>query len=308
MTIDDLNKCVESGDIDELIRVSEARQCKALSKIADTIAERGGVGVVLLAGGSSSGKTTTAKRLATQLRVNGIEAMHLSTDDYFVGDARNPRDENGELDYETVECIDIPRLDEDMARLVRGEPVCLRRFNFAKHDGFDETTPTSLPPGGIVILEGLHALNPLLATNFPRESKFGLFIEPITQPVVFATTPLRPTEARLLRRIVRDNRYRKMSPADTFRMWPKVIAGEKKWILPFRELADAEFDSGLVYELTVLKPFVAGLLQKYLIQTPGNILAHTLLEILEAVRETDPTKVPGDSILRETIGGSQLEY
>jgi uridine kinase len=159
-----------------------------------------------------------------------------------------------------------------------------------------------------VILEGLHALNPLLATNFPKESKFGLFIEPITQPVVFATTPLRPTEARLLRRIVRDNRYRKMSPADTFRMWPKVIDGEKKWILPFRDLADAEFDSGLVYELTVLKPFVAGLLQKYLIQTPGNALAHTLLEILCSVRETDPTKVPGDSILRETIGGSQLEY
>lgn len=308
MTLEELNTCVETGGIDELIRVSEARQCKALSKIADTITERGGVGVILLAGGSSSGKTTTAKRLATQLRVNGIEAMHLSTDDYFVGDARNPRDENGELDYETVECIDIPRLDDDMARLVRGEPVCLRRFNFAKHDGFDETNPTTLPPGGIVILEGLHALNPLLATNFPKESKFGLFIEPITQPVVFATTPLRPTEARLLRRIVRDNRYRKMSPADTFRMWPKVIAGEKKWILPFRGLADAEFDSGLVYELTVLKPFVAGLLQKYLIQTPGNILAHTLLEILESVRETDPTKVPGDSILRETIGGSQLEY
>lgn len=308
MDIDELNAYVDCGHIDELIRVSEARQCKALSKIADTITSDGHKRIVLLAGGSSSGKTTTAHRLATQLRVNDMEAMHLSTDDYFVGDARNPRDENGEFDYETIECVDVERLTADIAALMRGEAVHLRQFNFAAHDGFDSPTVTSLPEGGVVILEGIHALNPRLSSAIPEESKFRLYIEPTTQPVVFATTKLLPVDARFLRRIVRDNRYRKMSPADTFRMWPKVVEGEEKWIMPFRKFADAEFDSGLIYELTVLKPFVAGLLQMYLLQNPQSARARTMLSLLACVHETDPLKVPGDSILRETIGGSQLDY
>ena len=308
MDIDELNAYVESGQIDELIRVSEARQCKALSKIADAITVDGNKRIVLLAGGSSSGKTTTAHRLATQLRVNDAEAMHLSTDDYFVGDARNPRDENGEFDYETIDCVDIPRLTSDIAALMRGESVHLRQFCFAKHEGFDAPDTTSLPEGGIVILEGIHALNPKLSSAIPEKSKFRLYIEPTTQPEVFATTKLSPVDARFLRRIVRDNRYRKMSPSDTFHMWPKVVAGEEKWIMPYKKFADAEFDSGLIYELSVLKPFVAGLLQMFLLQNPDNAKAHTLLELLACVRETDPLKVPGDSILRETIGGSQLDY
>jgi len=308
MDIDELNAYVESGQIDELIRVAEARQRKALSKIADTITDDGHKRIVLLAGGSSSGKTTTAHRLATQLRVNEVEAIQLSTDDYFVGDARNPRDENGELDYETIECVDVARLTSDIAALMRGEKVHLRQFSFAVHDGFDSPAETSLPEGGIVILEGIHALNPRLSSAIPEASKFRLYIEPTTQPVVFATTKLSPVDARFLRRIVRDNRYRKMSPTDTFRMWPKVIAGEEKWIMPYRKYADAEFDSGLIYELAVLKPFVAGLLQLFLMQNPDNARARTLLELLACVRETDPLKVPGDSILRETIGGSQLDY
>lgn len=308
MDLDELNSHVENGTIDELIRVSEARQCKALSKIADSIIERGSVRIVLLAGGSSSGKTTTAKRLGTQLRVDDVESTYLSTDDYFVGDARNPRDENGELDYESVDCVDIERLTTDIQALLDGKAIHARQFNFVKHDGFDSPTETVLPKGGIVILEGLHALNPRLSPFLSDTEKFGLYIAPLTQPEVFATTRLPPADARLMRRIVRDNRYRKMNPADTFRMWPKVLAGEEKWINPFRKYAAAEFDSGLIYELAVLKPFVAGLLMKYVIQNPGEVKAQTLLEILAGVRETDPTKVPGDSILRETIGGSQLEY
>lgn len=308
MSIDELNAIVESGGIDEFIRVCEARQVKALSKIADDITARDGKSLVLLAGASSAGKTTTAKRLSTQLRVNGRDAMHLSTDDYFVGDRRNPRDENGELDYECVECVDMPRLASDLNALMRGEGVRMRRFDFVAHEGYDEPETTSLERGGIVVLEGIHALNPLLTADVEDGCKYRMFIEPATQPEIFVTTRLPPADARLLRRIVRDNQFRKMDPLETFRMWPKVLAGEEKWINPFRPLADAEFDSALPYELAVLKPYVEGLLERVRLKRPEDSKARFLRDLLSLVRATDPTKVPGDSILRETIGGSQLEY
>ena len=308
MTIEELNAYVENGEIDEVIRVAEARQCKALSHIADAITARGLVRLVLLAGASSAGKTTTAKRLCTQIRVNGLEAMHLSTDDYFVGNSRNPRDENGEFDYETIECVDMPRLAADVNALLSGKAIHKRRFDFVAHEGFDEKGESRLAEGGIVVLEGLHALNPRLTEGIANGVKFRLFIEPVTQPEVFATVCLSPNDARLLRRLVRDHQYRKVEPVETFRIWPKVIAGEKKWILPFRVLADAEFDSALCYELAVLKPYVAGLLEMVKRQHPEIARASALANLLATVRETDSTKVPGDSILRETIGGSQLEY
>jgi len=308
MTIDELNAVIETGFIDEFIRVCEARQVKALSKIADDIASRKGTKLVLLAGASSAGKTTTAKRLCTQLRVDGFDALHLSTDDYFVGDKRNPRDENGELDYETVECVDMPRLASDINALMRGEKVHMRRFDFVAHDGFDEKDVTSLPESGIVVLEGIHALNPRLTEDVDDACKFRLFIEPKTQLVVFANSRLPPADGRLLRRLVRDNQFRKMSPLDTFRMWPKVLAGERKWIDPFRANADAEFDSGLEYELSVIKSYAAGLLEIVKMKEPEESKAQVLSMLLGAILPADPSKVPGDSILRETIGGSQLEY
>ena len=308
MTIEELNDTVDSGEIDEFIQVCEARQRKELSKIADQITARGGVRLVLLAGASSAGKTTTAKRLCTQLRVNDTPAMHLSTDDYFVGDARNPRDENGEFDYETIECVDMPRLAADLNALFRQEVIHPRRFDFVKHDGYDAPTTAALPENGIIVLEGIHALNPRLTAEVDDAVKYRLFIEPKTQPEVFATTRLPVSDARLLRRIVRDNQFRKMEPQKTFDMWPKVLAGEAKWINPFRPNADAEFDSALPYELAVLKRYVQGLLEKVCLRNPGEVKARVLLELLQAVHATDPTKVPGDSILRETIGGSQLDY
>ncbi|MCR5414593.1 MAG: nucleoside kinase [Kiritimatiellae bacterium] len=308
MNIDELNSLVDSGEIDEFIRVCEARQCKEISKIADDAASRGCIRAVLLAGASSAGKTTTAKRLCTQLRVDGIAALHLSTDDYFVGDKRNPRDENGELDYETVEAVDRERLSQDIAGLLAGDAVKTRRFNFVMHDGYDSDTPTKLPEGGIVVLEGLHALNPSILPGIDDKSKYRLFIEPSTQPEVFVTTRLSSSDARLMRRLVRDHQFRKMDPLETFRMWPKVLAGEKKWIDPFRGLADATFDSSLAYELAVLKPYLSGLLMRVLYRRPDEAKAQLFANLLEAVHATDPTKVPGDSILRETIGSSQLDY
>ena len=308
MTIDELNAAVDSGEIDEIIRVCEARQCKELSKIADTITLKPGVRLVQLAGGSSAGKTTTAKRLCTQLRVNGRVAMHMSTDDYFVGDARNPRDENGEFDYETIECVDMPRLAQDLNALLAGETIRPRRFDFIRHEGYDPDFTVSLPPGGMIVLEGIHAPNPRLTAAVAGNCKFRLFIDPVSQPIVFAFTRLSATDARLLRRLVRDNQFRKMDPMTTFSMWPKVLAGEEKWIKPFRPLADAEFDSALAYEPAVLKPFAQGLLARVRLRGIDDPKVEFLMEFLESVHPTDPTKVPGDSILRETIGGSQLEY
>lgn len=308
MTIEELNAITDAGEIGDFILVCEAKQVKALSRIADQISQRGDVRLVLLAGPSSSGKTTTAKRLITQLKVNGIDSMLVSTDDYFVGDARNPRDENGELDYEHVECVDMKRLAADMNALMRGEEVYMRKFDFEKHEGFDSSVSTKLLENGVIILEGIHALNPRLTSDIDDRCKFKIYIEPLTQLVVFAKSKLPPADARLMRRLVRDNQFRKMSPLDTFRIWPKVLDGEKKWIFPFSSNADAVFDSGLEYELSVLKRYVAGLLEKVKIKMPTEAKAEVLSLLLTAIHDADPTKVPGDSILRETIGGSLLEY
>lgn len=308
MTIEELNESVRTGDIDELIRVCEARQCKALSKIADTIVARAGVRLVLLAGASSAGKTTTAKRLCTQLRVNGVYALHMSTDDYFVGDVRNPRGADGNLDYETVECVDMPRLAQDLNALMAGETIRPRRFDFMRHEGYDSEQTLTLPKGGFIVLEGIHALNPRLTEDVPDACKFRVFIEPKTQLQLFALTQMPSADGRFLRRLVRDNQFRKMDPTQTFAMWSKVMEGEKKWIDPFRPNADAEFDSGLDYELAVLKPYAAGLIEIVRRKDPDNGRAHVFAELFAALETASPIAVPGDSILRETIGGSQLEY
>ncbi|MBR0197561.1 MAG: nucleoside kinase [Kiritimatiellae bacterium] len=308
MTLDELNEIVRNGDIDETIRVAEARQCKELARIADIICEKKDVRLVLLAGASSAGKTTTAKRLATQIRVNELEACYLSTDDYFVGNSRNPKDESGDYDYETIECVDTERLTSNIANLLEGKAIHARKFDFVQHEGFDDEALTSLPKKGIVILEGLHALNPRLVEGLDHIGQFRIFIEPKTQPEIFIRTRLNPNDARLLRRLVRDHQFRKMTPEDTFARWPKVLAGEEKWINPFRHLANLEFDSSLCYELAVLKPYAAGLLEMMRLQHPEETKARFLADLLSIVEETNPTKVPGDSILRETIGGSQLDY
>ena len=308
MCIDELNALTESGGMDEFIRVCEARQCKELSRIADDIVARPGIRLILLAGASSAGKTTTAKRLCTQLRVNGVEAIHFSTDDYFVGDARNPRDENGELDYETVEAVDIERLSSDINTLFAGREIHQRRFDFVRHDGYDDDGTMSLAPGEYVMLEGIHALNPKLTEGVPDECKYRIFVEPKTQPEIFFHTRLASADARLMRRLVRDNQFRKMSPVDTFRLWPKVLEGEKKWINPFRGNVDIEFDSALEYEICVLKAYVAGLLEIVKRKKPDEIKAVMLSDLLATVDPVSPVAVPGDSILRETIGSSQLEY
>ena len=308
VSLEELNAAVEDGSIDELIRVAEAAQVKALSKIADRICERNGVRLVLLAGASSAGKTTTAKRLCTQLRVNDRAALHLSTDDYFVGPDRRPIGPDGLPDYEALACVDSDRLAADLRSLFAGSPTRLRRYDFVRQDGYDAATETRLAPDGIVVLEGIHALNPQLSADMDDALKFRVFVEPKAQPALFADFVLPSADARFLRRLVRDRQFRKMPPEETFALWPKVLEGEKKWINPFRPMADAEFDSALCYELVVLKPYVEGLLRKAELTLGPRREIERFLRLFEHVLMAPSVVVPGNSILRETIGGSVLDY
>ncbi len=309
MTAEELNAHIVRGTINEVIRVAEARQVKDLSRIADSISADTNRRLVLVTGASAAGKTTTAKRLCTQLLVNGSPAaLHLSTDDYFVGDRLNPRDENGNLDYEHVECVDIRRLSADINALLRGEAIPKRRFDFVHHEPTYSDEYISLAPGGTVVLEGIHALNPRLTEGIDDGCKFRVFIEPQPNLDVFGGFVFKPSDARFLRRMVRDNQFRKMSPVETFRQWPNVLAGEKKWIEPFRRNADANFNSYLVYELAALSYFVAGLLIEARRELGDEPFIITFLRALKCVKPISPEAIPGDSILRETIGGSQLEY
>ena len=307
-TLGDLNQAILEKRFDVFVRTVEAMQTKDLAQIADKIAARGEVRLVLLAGPSSAGKTTTAHRLCTQLRVVGLRPLLLSTDDYFVGDARNPRDAEGNLDYETVKAVDDVRLAADLEELFAGKTVHLRKFDFLKHDGYDAKETTRLPSDGVVVLEGIHALNPSLTAALPDNVKFRVYLNALTQLVVDSCNRISTTDTRLLRRLVRDFHFRGMSPIDTFRLWPNVVAGERKWIYPYQAKADAVFNSALDYELAVLKPFANELLNQVKPWDAAFAEARRLSGILHNVSPAPADCVPGDSILRETIGGSQLTY
>ncbi len=308
-TVGDLNQAVLEGHFPDFVRTIEALQTKNLAEIADKISSHNPpVKLVLVAGPSSAGKTTTSHRLCTQLRVNGLKPRLLGTDDYFVGDARNPRDENGELDYETVKAVDADRLNSDLDALFSGGKIRLRKFDFKKHEGYDDAREVFLPSNGIIVLEGIHALNPVLTKNISDDLKFGVYLNALTQLVVDSCNRISTKDTRLLRRLVRDAGFRGMSPLDTFRMWPKVEAGERKWIYPYQRKADAVFNSALDYELAVLKPFALQLLNQVKPWHREYLEARRLSGILHNVSIASPDVVPGDSILRETIGGSQLSY
>ena len=307
MTVEELNEAVKDGSVNEFVRVVEARQRKTLSRIADEICSRPNVRVVLISGASSAGKTTTATRLCTQLRVNDAHALHISTDDYFVGDKLNPRDENGELDYEHVKCVDIEKMVEDLKALVAGDTVKRRRFDFARHEGY-YTDECMSAKDGYVVVEGIHALNPMLSEGLDDSLKYRLFVDPDPDLKLFMDLTVDSAHSRLMRRMVRDRQFRKVGAAETLRMWPKVLAGEEKWIKPFRAEADRYFNSYLTYELAVLKPYVAGLLELARRELGETREIAILQRIIAMVSPLSSNVVPGDSILRETIGNSQLEY
>ncbi len=307
-TVSDLNAVVMRHEEDELIRVTEALHDKKFADIAAQIAARPDVRLVLIAGPSSSGKTTSAKRLTTHLRVLGLRPVVVSTDDFFVGDERNPRDENGKLDYEHIRAMDLDLLNENLTGLLAGREVGMPRYDFKSRAPFPERTPMRLEPGQIIVMEGIHCLNPELTAAVPREQKFLVYVSALTQLGIDRCCRISTTDNRLLRRIVRDSQFRARPALDSLRMWPSVRKGEARWIFPFQHLADATFNTSLDYELAVLKGFAAPLLNTIKPDVPEYAEARRLTGILQNFMSISAKAIPGDSILRESIGGSQLSY
>ena len=308
-TASELNQIVMRNEIDEFIRVAEALHDKKLADIASQIAERSpAVRLILLAGPSSSGKTTSAKRITTHLRVLGLRPFLISTDDYFVGDERNPRDENGKLDYEHIHAMDLDLLNDNLLGLLAGEEVEMPRFDFKTHNPFPERVKARLAPGQVIIMEGIHCLNPELTARIPREQKFLIYISALTQLAIDRCCRVSTTDNRLLRRLVRDNQFRGRPAVESLRLWPSVRRGESRWIFPFQDLADATFNSALDYELGVLKPYAYALLNTVKPSMPEYAEARRLTAMLQNFTTIPQDAVPGDSILRECIGGSQLSY
>ncbi len=308
-TVGQLNQAIVEKRADDFIHTLEALHDKKLGRIADQISRREHpVRLVLVAGPSSAGKTTFSKRLVTHLRVNGYKPTLISTDNYFVGDELNPRDADGSLDYEHIESMDLPRLNSDLLRLMAGEAVRMRGFDFKKKQGYDQAAATQLPPNGIIVMEGIHSLNPRLTSDIPREHKFLIYVNALTQLGVDSSNRISTNDTRIIRRMVRDHQFRDRPTLGTLRMWKSVIRGEKRWIYPFQHLADAVFNSALDYELAVLKPLAAPLLNQIKPWDEEYLEARRLSGFLHNFSTLSPDVVPGDSILREYIGGSQLTY
>lgn len=307
-TVGELNRACIDGDVSELIRVAEGIQEKRISRIADAI-HGSGARVVSIAGPSSSGKTTFIKRLSVQLRVDGLTPRGISLDDYYVDREVNPRDERGEYDFEAFEALRVDLLGEHLARLMGGEKVRTARYDFPTGRSHPEGgKELSLGEGELLLLEGLHGLNPRLLASVDASRVFRVFICPLAQLPLDRLRRVHASDVRLLRRIVRDRHHRGTAPADNIARWPAVRRGEQKHIFPFQQHADAVFDSSLIYELSVLRVYA----ERYLLEVPQDHPSYTtafrLLGLLERFVSIYPDHVPPTSLLREFIGGSGFEY
>jgi uridine kinase len=307
-TVGDLNEVIDKGHSSHLIQVSEALQEKKIAQIADEIAHTKGVKMVLIAGPSSSGKTTTCKRLSVQLAVNGIIPIGISLDDYFLDRDQTPRDETGDYDFEHLHTLNIPLLNEQMNALFRGEEVELPRYNF--QTGKSEWSGKKLQLKGkeVLVVEGIHALNPELTAQIPNEQIYRVYASALTTILLDSHNYVPTTDNRLLRRIIRDHKYRGVSAVETIRRWPSVRRGENKWIFPFQENADAMFNSAMLFELAVIKRQAEPLLE----QVPENCVeyaeAYRLRKFLSYIRPIPEDQIPPTSLLREFLGGSSFEY
>lgn len=303
----ELNDAIYTGRIQEVILVSEALHEQRVADIADQVATRlETLKLVLIAGPSSSGKTTFAKRLTIQLLAHGIDPFPFEMDNYFVDRENTPRDENGNFDFESLQALDRGLLVRDLKRLIAGESVQLPRYNFVT--GRREVGDVvQLQPGQIIILEGIHGLNPALMPEIDPAHTFRIYVSALTQLNLDHHNRVSTTDTRLLRRIVRDARERGYSARDTINHWESVRRGEKRYIFPYQENADVMFNSALVYELPVLRSLAENLLRQVPFGTPEFIEAKRLLAFLEWFLPLDPDLVPDNSILREFIGGSSLK-
>ncbi|MGG7178022.1 nucleoside kinase [Clostridium paraputrificum] len=302
--VGDLNQKVLNNELRDLILVSEALHEKKIAYIADNIVNREEVKVVLIAGPSSSGKTTFANRLGIQLRVNGVIPIPISLDDYFINRDETPKDENGEYDFESINAIDLKQFNSDLKGLLNGEEVEIPSYNFKTGKREWIGHKLKLPSNGVIVIEGIHGLNPLLTGEILDKNKFKIYISALTQLNLDNHNRIATTDVRKVRRIVRDFLSRDYGAEDTLLMWPSIRRGEKKNIFIFQEEADVMFNSTLVYELCVLKTYAIKELEKIKPGSPVYNEAVRLRAFLNFFEEIKFEDVPGNSLLREFIGGS----
>lgn len=310
-TIGDLNRRVLEGDASELIKIAEAFHELKIASIARSIAEANserGVRMVLISGPSSSGKTTFSKRIGVQLRVRGYDPVLIALDDYFVDRDKTPLDESGKPDFEAIEAIDLVTLNDHLKRLTAGESVEIPRYDFITGKRQWHEKPLQLTDRSILILEGIHALNPRLTQSVPDGQKFKIYISCFTSVSMDNSSRIPTTDNRLLRRSIRDNATRGHSLMQTFNMWPSVRRGEEKHIFPYQENANVMFNSSLFYEISVLKAIAEPLLREVPDTAPEHAEACRLLKLLEHFVAIDPDEIPPTSLLREFIGGSSFKY
>lgn len=311
-TVGDLNQACNQGMATDLINVSEALQEKKIVRIADEITNRNENGqrvkLVLISGPSSSGKTTFSKRLSIQLMTNGLRPYPISLDDYFVNREDTPLDENGQHDFESLYALDLPFFEAQLKALLAGEEVELPRFNFNIGKREPSGKKLRIDDNMILILEGIHALNPALTPNIPAANKYKIYVSALTTILLDNHNYIPTTDNRLLRRIIRDYKYRSHSAEATINRWPSVRAGEEKWIFPYQEYADAMFNSALIFELAVLKDHVEPVLRKVPNNSPAYSEAHRLLRFLSHFVPVQDEELPPTSLLREFLGGSSFVY
>ena len=307
-TVGDFNQAVTAGFSTDIINISEALQEKKIAQIAEDIAQRKGVKLVLLAGPSSSGKTTSCKRLSIQLAVNGLKPLQISLDDYFVDREKTPKDESGEYDYESIYALDLKLINEQFNALFRGEEVELPKYDFQSGKSKRSGKKLKMNDHNVLVVEGIHALNPELTSQIPDEQIYRVYASALTTILLDNHNYIPTTDNRLLRRIIRDNKYRGVSAQETIHRWPSVRAGENKWIFPFQENADAMIKTAMLYELAVIKMQAEPLLQ----QVPENCEeyaeAYRLLKFLKYFKGIPYNNLPPTSLLREFLGGSSFHY
>ena len=307
-TIGDVNDAITKGYSARLIQISEALQEKKIARIADEIAQRKGIKMVLIAGPSSSGKTTTCKRLSVQLAVNGIKPIGISLDDYFLDRDKTPLDEKGDYDFEHLHALNLPLLNEHLTALFRGDEVELPRYDFPTGTSQKSGRKLRLQNNEILVVEGIHALNPELTAQIPNEQIFRVYASALTTIMLDSHNYIPTTDNRLLRRIIRDYKYRKVSAQETIRRWPSVRAGENKWIFPYQENADAMFNTAMLFELAVIKHQAEPLLEQVPEKAEEYAEAYRLLKFLRYIKPIPETQIPPTSLLREFLGGSSFKY
>lgn len=306
-----LNQAMAVGKARYVVNLSETLHDHRYAEIANDIASRPGVKLVLIAGPSSSGKTTSSKRLALHMRVNGLNPIIISLDDYFRNRVDTPRDANGEYDFECLEALDVPFLNEQLEQLLAGREVEIPKYDFSSGTRKFVGQVLWLTDNDVLIMEGIHGLNPALTPQIPRKEKFLLYVSVLTPLLIDEKTRIPAQDYRLLRRMVRDNQFRGMTAEETILRWPSVRSGEEKYILPYKKLADAQFNSVLQYEIPMLRCYAEPLLQVIPETSPAYGEAQRLLNLIRSVIAMTPgdmRHIPPTSIIREFIGGSSFHY